>query len=243
MENQSDSLTAGKPDFQPILRRSATDDVAERLAAMISSGQLKVDERLPSEAQLAGSFQVGRSVVREALGRLKALGMVASRSGSGTFVSSKEVDLTLTFGGYSARELNEVRHHLELHTAALAAQRRSPDHLKRLGHALSSFERTATASDRQAMDVTFHVQIAHATGNRLFARLIEDIRGQIIEQSRAISTLERIAQASVEHRAIYEAIGRKDREAAIQAMRTHLDAVEATLTASHEKASTGTVRD
>mgnify|MGYP000853187065 CR=1 FL=1 len=61
-----------------------SDQVAQQLAAEIKAGRLAPGAKLPPEARLVEQFEVSRTVVREAVSRLKSLGLVDSRQGSGT---------------------------------------------------------------------------------------------------------------------------------------------------------------
>lgn len=223
--NLSDSQAAGQPGITPIARKKASDAVTEQLVAMIHSRQHFPDGRLPSEDELARSFGVARSVIRESLGQLRVLGLLESKTGRGSFVASRTVDPALTFGGYSPSELQEVRMHLELHTARLAAGRSDDEHLQALDRARHEFETSASANERRFKDVAFHAEIARATGNSLFVRLVEDLSTQIREQARAISTPARVQQASAEHSRIYAAIAARDEDRAVAAMQDHLVAV------------------
>src|SRR3954471_19564154 len=72
--------------FRPLQRY---EQVAERLAGDIRSGAYAPGERLPSERELARILEVSRASVREAIGALQVAGVVETRPGSGTFVSSR----------------------------------------------------------------------------------------------------------------------------------------------------------
>jgi DNA-binding FadR family transcriptional regulator len=210
-----------------VVRRSAADEVGAQLVALIDSGQLHVGDRLPSEADLARRFGVSRPIVREALGRLQALGLTESRPGSGTFVSSNVTRLTLTFGQYSASDLNEVRRCLEVPAARLAAVRRTNQDVDKLRLILDDEDKATSTDETISRDTDFHREIARATGNMLFVRLVEDLREILKEQTLAVSTLRnRASSISREHRAVLEAIIAGDGDTAAHAMNAHLDAVE-----------------
>src|SRR5262245_19736716 len=118
--------------FQQIELTKASQAVEAQLLALIQSGAIRVGEKLPGEITLAQEFGVSRTVVREALGALKALGLLSSRSGSGTFVIAVEPrgsPLSLA-DGYTSDELHELRMHLEIPGAGLAARRRTSDQLE-----------------------------------------------------------------------------------------------------------------
>jgi len=210
-----------------IVRRSAVDEVRTQLVALIESGQLQVNDRLPSEADLSRRFGVSRPIVREALGKLQALGLTESRPGSGTFVASNVTKLTLSFGKYSASDLNEVRRCLEVPVARLAAARRTAEDVKKLKLMSERQEHASGVEEAIRTDSDFHCVVANATGNLLFVRLVEDLREMLHDQTLSVSTLrDRGPSIAAEHRAVLEAIIQGDGDAAASAMEEHLDAVE-----------------
>jgi DNA-binding FadR family transcriptional regulator len=181
-----------------------------------------VGEKLPSEHELARMLRVSRPVLREALGHLRALGLIVSRNGRGSFIASISRG-PLLLGRYSLDELHELRSLLEVQSAILAAKRRERKHMDRLRKSADALERCEDHAQWVELDAAFHVALADATRNRLHAHLIEHLRGVLIEQSQVVSAVEgRIARANREHRAIYEAVRAGDAERAEQAMSTHL---------------------
>lgn len=215
--------------FARVARRSAAEAVRAQLVALIESGTLKVDARLPSENALAETFGVSRPVVREALVSLHALGLTTARNGKGTYVSSKRVSTPMLLGRYSPSNLNEVRRCLEVPSARLAAERRTSEDVGRLAEIIAALEDAGDPAKRNVLDASFHAAIAQATGNPLFAKLIEDLRAILEEHSLAASAVpHRRDGAITEHRAIYDAIVRRDPVASGDAMAAHLDAVDNT---------------
>jgi DNA-binding FadR family transcriptional regulator len=210
-----------------VARRSAADDVRDQLVALIDNGQLKVDERLPSELELARNFGVSRPVVREALVSLQALGLITSQSGRGSFVASTRVRAPLLLGRFSPRHLNEVRGYLEIPAARLAAERRSDEQLGRLAGLLARMEDCDDAEERNKYDAEFHICIAEASGNPILVKLVEDLRKVLEEHGRAAAAApNRRPRAAAEHRKIYDAIVRGEGENAATAMANHLDAAD-----------------
>src|SRR5689334_6655179 len=65
------------------------DRLSQRLAELIESGEFGADGRLPPESELAGRFGVSRPVIREALARLRSMGLIVSRRGSGSYIQSR----------------------------------------------------------------------------------------------------------------------------------------------------------
>src|SRR3546814_3274814 len=70
-----------------VKRESLTTMLVQDLRSMITSRALKPGDRLPTEQEVANAFGVSRTVVREAVARLKAEGLVETRQGVGAFVS------------------------------------------------------------------------------------------------------------------------------------------------------------
>jgi DNA-binding FadR family transcriptional regulator len=210
-----------------ILRRSAAADVQAELQAQIESGHYKQSARLPSEAELARAFGVSRPVIREALMSLQALGLTAAQTGKGTFVVSQRVSAPLLMGRYSPAHIREVRRCVEIPSARLAAERRSETDVGELAGILARMEEADDPYRRNRLDADFHVAIAAAAGNPLIAKLIEQLRTVLEEHSLALGRVPRRREsARNEHRAIYEAIVKRDPDAAAAAMEAHLVAAE-----------------
>lgn len=215
---------------QPIRRVSAMEAVLAQLRAAIERGEYAVGDKLPSEATLGKEFDVSRSVVREALRGLQTLGLTISRSGKGTFVVAAEPEDSPRFGSYSARDLIEVRQHVEVPAAGYAAERHDSDDLDVLNGLLDRMERETDTTAWVALDSLFHIAVARASGNPVFGKVIEEIRDAIARQSTFLNELGGRRQSSnSEHRRIVDAIVSGSRDAAIEAMTAHLEHVESTL--------------
>ncbi|WP_326959810.1 FadR/GntR family transcriptional regulator [Amycolatopsis sp. NBC_01286] len=205
--------------------------VLAHLRRQIERGEYAVGDKLPSEAALGKEFEVSRSVVREALRGLQALGLTESKSGKGTFVTATGPAEHPVFGPYSARDLIEVRRHVEIPVAGYAALRRSADDLDLLGHLVERMDAETDNTAWVALDSLFHITIAQASGNPVFGKVIEEIRDALARQSAFLNQLgDRRQRSNVEHRAIVTAIADGSETAAVEAMTAHLRHVEATLT-------------
>jgi DNA-binding FadR family transcriptional regulator len=226
--NLSDSRTAGHGAPR---RVSAMEAVLAHLRRLIESGEYAVGGKLPSEAALSREFEVSRSVVREALRGLQALGMTESKTGKGTFVTATGPAEHPTFGPYSARDLIEVRRHVEIPVAGYAALRRSQDDLDLLAHLVDRMDAETDNTAWVALDSLFHITVAQSSGNPAFGKVIEEIRDALARQSAFLNQLgDRRAESNVEHRRIVTAIAEGSEADAVAAMTTHLEHVEKTLT-------------
>lgn len=209
---------------------SAMEAVLAHLRRLIERGDYPVGAKLPSEASLSREFEVSRSVIREALRGLQALGMTESKTGKGTFVTATGPADNPTFGPYSARDLIEVRRHVEIPVAGYAALRRSQDDLDLLAHLVERMDAETDNTAWVALDSLFHITIAQASGNPVFGKVIEEIRDALARQSAFLNQLgDRRRQSNVEHRAIVTAIESGSEPDAVAAMTAHLTHVENTL--------------
>ncbi|WP_410572044.1 FadR/GntR family transcriptional regulator [Amycolatopsis sp. cmx-4-61] len=205
--------------------------VLAHLRAAIERGEYAVGGKLPSEAALSREFEVSRSVIREALRGLQALGMTESKTGKGTFVTATGPADNPTFGPYSARDLIEVRRHVEIPVAGYAAVRRGQDDLDLLSHLLERMEAETDNTAWVALDSLFHITVAQASGNPVFGKVIEEIRDALARQSAFLNQLgDRRRRSNIEHREIVTAIADGSEAGAVAAMTAHLQHVEATLT-------------
>jgi GntR family transcriptional regulator, transcriptional repressor for pyruvate dehydrogenase complex len=216
--------------------RSLAHDVVDALGGRIRDGSLASGEKLPTEAAIMEEFGVSRTVVREAISRLQAAGLVATRHGVGTFVVGLGDPSTFRISPEHLGTLQDVIAVLELRiaveteSAALAAMRRTPANVETLRKALRTFM-SALEQGRDAVgaDFQFHLEIARATQNHHFADLMATLGGMMIPRARLEPpgplTPERQAylrRVNAEHESIVDAIAQQDPEAARAAMRTHL---------------------
>jgi GntR family transcriptional repressor for pyruvate dehydrogenase complex len=192
----------------------------------IESGRLGVGSKLSSEATLSQQYGVSRSVIREALRSCTALGLTVTKTGKGTFVVANKVANDLTLGQYSARDLTEARPHIEVPAAGLAAERRSNEELETLRHIVAAMATETDPESWVALDSSFHAAIARASGNKVFASVVADIRDALAHQSETLNMVaDRQHASDVEHQEILAAIEAGSAEKARAAMARHLQAV------------------
>ena len=211
-----------------IERASAPDAVRDQLLELIQGGELPVGSKLPSEQELARSFGVSRPVIREGLGSLRSIGVIESRTGSGSYVRSQRIapQGLLLAGGYTSDELHEIRSEIEVPGAALAAKRRTGDELTVLTEIVERHRHQSDAEDWVADDLAFHVTIAEASRNSLRVRFVTELRELQQELSLTMSRIQGGLGAPVEeHDAIVDAIRRRDAKGAAAAMQAHLDGI------------------
>lgn len=212
--------------------------VSERLLASIREARLPAGARLPSERELGERLGVSRTVIREAVRHLAALGVLNVRSGSGVSVAaidgsvvSDSIGLFLRRHGLlNPAKIHEVRQTLELETTRLAAERGASGDLRSVRAAYERMGQVIADPEAEAQaDVAFHRAIAHAAENDLYLVLIDSISDVLIELRRAtLKTPGRAAAAMEQHQLVLEALERRDAAGAVDAMRRHLaDSFEA----------------
>ncbi len=213
-------------------RMSAVEYTLRDLREAIDSGVIRVGERLPSESALAARYSVSRSVVREVLRSCEALGLTVTRGGRGTFVVATHPS-DLIFEGYSAAHLMEARLAIEIPGAALAALRRTAEQLAVLQQLIEGMERETDNTLWTRLDASFHLTIAQASGNPVFAAVLSQIASALVGQSELLNVqANRRSCSLVEHRTIAAAIARGSAVEAEDAMRYHLDEVRDALSFS-----------
>lgn len=222
---------------RPRRQRGLVPEIVSALEADIREDRLQSGQKLPTESELMQRFEVSRTVVREAISRLQASGLVETRHGIGTFVMApRAVEPTFRIApedfatAADVVSLLELRISLESEAASLAAQRREEEHLQNMATALAAFEASIHAdSDAVPSDFQFHMEVARATGNRHFADLMTYLGTMIIPRTRINTAnsapegrLAYLQRVHHEHESIYRAIRDRDAESARAAMRTHL---------------------
>ncbi len=212
--------------------RSYANKIADVLRDEIYRGVFRPGERIPTEGELCANFGVSRAVVREAISALKQDGILESYQGRGIFVSSEPPEATFRLAAdlEDMQELERVLEFLLAHESAaagLAAERRSEAELSQIRQALEKMD-AAISRNEPAVDedLAFHAAISAATNNEYFVSFgafLENRIRHLIREARANSSragLTTIVQQ--EHKAIYDAIAARDRDAARAAAERHL---------------------
>ena len=211
------------------------EEVVGQLRRLIEAGKVKAGDRLPSERELAEAFRVSRSSVREAIKTLENEGLVATRAGSGTFITAVDVEAIipplaslLSRGKAALIDLFEMRRLVEPGIAALAAERATPADILQLKKICAMQEQQIThGASAVESDAAFHLTIGRATHNSALQRLVASIV-EILKPMRekSLQTPGRAQKSLASHREILVAIERHDPEQARQAMQRHIEGVE-----------------
>ncbi|TAL52786.1 FadR/GntR family transcriptional regulator [Pandoraea sp.] len=211
------------------------DRVTAVLLEKIRAGEFPPGMRLPPEQAICERFGVSRTVVREAISRLKSDGLVEVRQGSGTVVrepnsaTAFRLDIDTQHSIEAVLRVTELRRGIEAEAAALAAQRRTRAQLAAIRRALGAIDK-AVKQQRDGVDedLAFHIAISHATGNPLYPPLLEYLSHFIhtaigITRSNEARRDDFSNAVREEHNAIYEAIAAQDVVAARRAVVKHID--------------------
>jgi GntR family transcriptional regulator, transcriptional repressor for pyruvate dehydrogenase complex len=226
-----------------LTKRNHYEEIAEQIKLLITSGKLKVGDKLPSTKEMSEQFGVGRSTTREALSALKAMGWIEIRQGGGCrVISSSPAELmfpelqALRSNRETLLELLEVRQSLEVSNAAIAAQKRTEADLSDMNKLILDMEHSVGDDlEGERTDLLFHLTLAKATHNRIMVQLFESITNQMEMAIREIRRAELYSNRSVseqlykEHLAIFKAILEQDAALAAERMKQHLQHVESIL--------------
>ncbi|MCL6597606.1 MAG: FadR family transcriptional regulator [Alicyclobacillus macrosporangiidus] len=216
-------------------KSTARDDIIDQIICKIKSGHIRLNDKLPSERDLALMFGVSRATVREALKSMNALGLLEVRHGGGTFIRlpeleavKKQLEWSLYLNPAPISELVELRSLLELHMAEQAALHRTSEDIQQMQQAIDWMRESASHPEQSKKgDLMFHLAVARSSGNKLMAYLLEVTRLSLEEWfEQVLSIPEFVQQSVVEHTSILTAIQERDQVAAREEMRKHLESAE-----------------
>jgi len=219
--------------FSPISRSKLAETVAQQLLAEIRDKNLRPGTRIPSERDLMAAFGVGRSTIREAINGMAMIGALEIRHGQGAFVANPAAGAAVPHAIAAAlsrgvtRELFEARQLVEVHTARLAAERRTAADLQEVEQALRDHER-AIADGAPAVEpaVRFHVQLSEAAHSDVLGSFVCSFVEILTERGRQLEALPGYREWEIEqHRMVFEPVRDGDPDRAADCMLAHLEAV------------------
>lgn len=224
--------------FEPLVTQSLAKQISETIRQAILEGDLKIDERLPTEPELAERFGVSRPTIREALKRLAAQNLIRSRRGpsGGTFVSRPDSEeasenlinmtsLLTTLGEFSLSDIAQARRELETTCLKLAVEKRNEEHLSQMAEEIEIQKgKSLRDEDFCASDVRFHRAIVDASGNSMLRFMMSSV----IEATQPIVNLIVFpfwdkAKTVSQHEAILQALRDRNEKAALIALNEQMD--------------------
>jgi DNA-binding GntR family transcriptional regulator len=196
--------------------------IAQRVVESIMAGQVRPGARL-GEQELAGFFEVSRTVVREALMQLQARGFVEVRPRSGWFVVEPSFeDARQT---YAARRVLEPGMLGDAGKPLQSVLRRLRAHVAQERRAIA----LADAATRSVMLNDFHVCLAECLGNRFLTSMMVDLSARTTLVSALYQTAGDAKASNDDHAAIVAALAAGDMAGAAELMREHIDTLAACL--------------
>lgn len=210
-----------------------SDQIIQQIQDAIRNGDLARGDKLPTERALCEQFGVSRSVVREAIKALDAMGLVESRQGSGIFVRNNPIEsvsrafvLSVSPDAESVDCLFEFRQSLEKEAARLAAIRATDQHISEIDEVLAWMDLRPAPDDWSTfakVDIRFHHLVAEASGNPYLQVAIASVRDMSRDIVRVFSEhAGSLEEAMRHHQRILQAIRQHDPEAASIAMVEHI---------------------
>ena len=210
--------------------RRLYQEVADRIRALIRTGQFPPSSRLPAERELAQQLAVSRPSLREALIALEIDGTVEIRMGSGVYVLERprRTPAATRALGESPTELMQARLAVEGSVVLLACARVTPSFIARLDATTADMRAAIEAGvDPMSHDRAFHLEVAGQTGNSVLARIVASLFDERFSRlsARISSRYENRASwtaAVQEHAALVRLLEARDSLGAQSAMARHL---------------------
>jgi GntR family transcriptional repressor for pyruvate dehydrogenase complex len=215
---------------------AVTDEAILKIKEMILSGELGPGDRLPPEKELSERLGLSRSSMREAVKALEVIRVLDVRRGDGTFVTSLEPRLLLEAMSFvvdlhdddSVLELFAVRRILEPAAVALAAARIPEEAIRDLRERIAAVDDGTSVEGLVDHDLDFHRAIVAQAGNGYLTSLIDSLSGHTVRARiwRGLTQRNAVDRTLAEHRAIVDALERRDAELAQALTTVHISGVE-----------------
>jgi len=220
------------------------EEVVSQIHDLIRQAKIKPGDQLPSERELAETFRVSRTSVREALRALEAQGLIVSRTGAGNFVAELPVEAliaplaTLLIEEKNAlADIFEMRKLIEPHIASMAAERATKRDIERMKKILDKQREVVSRGETGVeADAEFHFAIGRATQNQALQKLVSGLM-EILSRSReeSLQTPGRNQESLDSHHRILLAIQEHDQQKAREAMLYHIEQVERNVLSDKKK--------
>lgn len=220
-------------EITPIQKVNAVDQIFNQLRDQLIDGRWTAGEKLPSENELAEMFNVSRITIRQALQKLKALGLIETHSGAGSYV--KNVDVSDAFnelrpilyiGNVTTDNILEFRQMIDTECIRIATVRaKEPDlrKLDRIYDRMKSLQESGDVRQFSKSDMKFHMEIVKMTNNPLMIKTYSILKDVLDVALRDIIDKMRFERAIEYHGKMLQAMHRRDPDEAARYMAEHIN--------------------
>jgi len=221
-----------------IKQKTVVEQVMEKIKELIASGQYNVNDRIPTESELAEMFGIGRSSIREAIKIFNYLGILESHTAKGTFVcdrtniSTEALTWSILLGKNEFYDLVEFRGAIELWSLINLTERykENPDSitdtLKTLAYEIENMRDAIEAKDIDKLikaDYDFHSTILQGSENSVFQSVYLVLKSFMLEEIKKVYLdYEDLSTLIEKHQKIISAIKTGDVIIAIDKYREHI---------------------
>lgn len=218
--------------FKSIDNQSLVDKVEARLISLLHQRKLKVGDSIPKELELATSLGVSRTVIREALMRLRMMGLIDTRKKKGAIITSPDIfgNLAKSLNPYilseeTLKEIFEIRLVLEVGMADLLFRNVTPDDIKELKQIVKNEPASAKNHMFEASyEIQFHGKLYQISKNETltkFQSLLLPIFG-FVEKSSLFKPVTN-PKKFVSHKQLVSILEKGTPEEFRNGMRSHLE--------------------
>lgn len=214
-----------------VKRESVVTEIYNQMKEQIINGEWKLGSKIPSENELSKQFEVSRNTIRSAIQHLKAINVVTTVQGQGTFVveslNENLVDSfipTMLLSKEDILEILEFRQTVEMGSVMLACKRGNEGDIDKIRESLEGMINNRKDYKVFSLaDYQFHLNIARASGNKIFTmvmvKLEEVLYKHFVEMNRDLGP-----EMSLEnHEKIFRAIEKNDGQSAAIFMRENIE--------------------
>ena len=218
--------------INPIQKVNAVEQVFEQMQGLLIDGTWAPGDKLPSENDLSDAFGVSRMTVRQSMQKLKALGLIETRTGSGSYVREINPEDSLNnliplmyIGKPSQTHVFQFREMIDSESVRLATLSANDAELKQLQSILDKMQKAAAtdnADEFSKCDLNFHLQIVHMTHNPMIVKAYDILINVLTESMRSVIDKMKYKQALSYHKRILDAMKKQDADLAEQLMHEHI---------------------
>jgi DNA-binding FadR family transcriptional regulator len=229
---------------EKIEQKTVVEQAMERIKDLIASGNYKVNDKIPTQDELASMFGIGRNSIREAIKVFHYLGIVKSRTGRGTVLCDRDtinkeaLTWSILLGRNDIFEMLELREVLERQgmnkLMRLAAQVPSEfekyvDNLEGYVRDMEKAVEDDSIEELILTDFEFHAEIISVSSNSLFSEIFRTLKSFMNEEARQIDERIDFETTCEQHKRILKKIKTRDPEKAMEELDTHIKFIRKTL--------------